>query len=156
MSAFAALHPGNHMSLKTKEEQMQQSSNGRVQILEGKVAVVTGAAGGIGRAVAMALAQNGACVVGIDICATVDPNSGVTPATREELEETGRLIETVGNRWRSVVLDQRDFVACERRRVRSNANSAASTSCARMPEFRHSSLCWRWRIQIGTSRLTSI
>jgi hypothetical protein len=37
MSAFNALHPGNHMSLKTKEEQMQQSSNGRVQILEGNV-----------------------------------------------------------------------------------------------------------------------
>jgi hypothetical protein len=47
----------------------------------------------------MALAQNGACVVSIDICATVDPNSGVTPATRENLKKPGgwlKLWVTVG------------------------------------------------------------
>jgi NAD(P)-dependent dehydrogenase (short-subunit alcohol dehydrogenase family) len=76
--------------------------------LHGKVAVVTGAARGIGRAVAVAFAREGADVVGIDICAPVDARSGVEPANPADLTETGRLIEAIGRRWLSVVLDQRD------------------------------------------------
>jgi NAD(P)-dependent dehydrogenase (short-subunit alcohol dehydrogenase family) len=76
--------------------------------LRGKVAVVTGAARGIGRAVAIAFAREGADIVGIDICASVDARSGVEPANLGDLTETGRLIEVIGRRWLSVVLDQRD------------------------------------------------
>jgi NAD(P)-dependent dehydrogenase (short-subunit alcohol dehydrogenase family) len=80
-------------------------------ILKGKVAVVTGAARGIGRAAAVALARSGADVAGIDICATVDPRSGVTPATKADLAETGRLIRAAGGKWQSFVVDQRDLTA---------------------------------------------
>ena len=52
--------------------------------LQGKVAVVTGAARGIGRATAVAFAHEGADVVGIDICAPAYPPSGVEPAKRDE------------------------------------------------------------------------
>jgi NAD(P)-dependent dehydrogenase (short-subunit alcohol dehydrogenase family) len=94
-----------------KDTQMGQQVAGWAHILDGKVAVVTGAARGIGRAAAVALARSGAHVVGIDICATVDPHSGVTPSTRRNLEETGALVKAAGVRWRSVVMDQRDLPA---------------------------------------------
>jgi NAD(P)-dependent dehydrogenase (short-subunit alcohol dehydrogenase family) len=79
--------------------------------LQGKVAVVTGAARGIGRAAAVAMAREGADVAGIDICAIVDPQSGVLPATPDDLRETGRQIEETGRRWTSAICDQRELPA---------------------------------------------
>jgi NAD(P)-dependent dehydrogenase (short-subunit alcohol dehydrogenase family) len=77
----------------------------------GKAAVVTGAARGIGRATAIALAQAGADIAGIDICAEVDPRSGVEPARPEDLTETGRLVQAQGRRWLGIVVDQRNLPA---------------------------------------------
>ncbi len=79
--------------------------------LRGKVAVITGAARGIGRATAVAFAGEGADVVGIDICAVVDPRSGVAPSTPEDLEETGRLVAGASRRWLGIKVDQRDLPA---------------------------------------------
>jgi len=79
--------------------------------LQNKVAVVTGAARGIGRATAVAFAREGAHVVGIDICMPVDVRSGVEPAKSGDLKETGRMVEATGRRWLSFVLDQRDLPA---------------------------------------------
>lgn len=83
-------------------------TNTRAGLL-GKVAVVTGAARGIGRATAVAFAGEGADIVGVDICAPVDPRSGVEPANPDDLKDTGRLVEAAGRRWLGVVLDQRDL-----------------------------------------------
>jgi len=54
---------------------------GRGTQLTGKVAVVTGAARGIGRAIAVEMAANGADIAAIDICGFVSTASNATPAT---------------------------------------------------------------------------
>ena len=74
-----------------------------------RVAVITGAARGIGRAAAVALAKEGVNVVGIDICAPVCKRSGVDAATPEDLAETGRLVQAAGSKWIGKIHDQRDI-----------------------------------------------
>jgi len=82
--------------------------------LKGKIAIVTGAARGIGRAAAAALAKAGADVAGLDICAAASPIDDFAPATRADLDETGRMVEAAGRRWRPIVADQRDIAALRR------------------------------------------
>lgn len=79
--------------------------------LSNKVAVVTGAARGIGRATAVALAQAGADVVGIDIAGPVSSTLQFAPASADDLEATGRDVEATGRRWLAITLDQRDLSA---------------------------------------------
>jgi NAD(P)-dependent dehydrogenase (short-subunit alcohol dehydrogenase family) len=81
--------------------------------LQGKVAVITGAARGIGRAAAVALAREGVAIVGIDICAQVCPRSGVKPSSPDDLKETGRQVQATGSRWLSIILDQRNLSALQ-------------------------------------------
>ena len=76
-----------------------------------RVAVVTGAARGIGRASAVALARAGYDVAGADIAAEASPTMEFAPATQEDLAETGRQVEAAGSRWHAVVFDQRDLAA---------------------------------------------
>ncbi|USI72768.1 SDR family NAD(P)-dependent oxidoreductase [Sphingomonas morindae] len=79
--------------------------------LSGKVAVVTGAARGIGRAAAVALAQAGADIVGIDIAGPVSAILDFAPARPADLEATGAAVAAAGRRWLAIQLDQRDLGA---------------------------------------------
>ena len=79
--------------------------------LEGRVAFVTGAARGQGRAHAVRLAREGADVIVSDICAAVSdtiPYPGTTP---EDLAETVRLVEAEGRKVLARQLDIRDDAA---------------------------------------------
>ncbi|MGW0183768.1 SDR family NAD(P)-dependent oxidoreductase, partial [Nocardia sp. NPDC003345] len=75
--------------------------------LDGKVAVVSGAARGQGRSHAVELAAAGASVIALDICADLEGNT--YPLARpEDLEETARLIEKEGVRAHPTVVDVRE------------------------------------------------
>jgi hypothetical protein len=84
---------------------------GRGSSLVGKVAVVTGAARGIGRSIAVEFAANGADVVVLDIAGPVSPSSAAAPATPDELAETVRQIRAYGRRVSSIRADIRDISA---------------------------------------------
>ena len=84
---------------------------GRGSVLTGKVAVVTGAARGIGRAIAVELAANGADVVALDIAGPVSTASNAEPATPQELDETVRQIKSFNRRGEAVKADIRDISA---------------------------------------------
>ena len=78
-------------------------------LLSGKVAVITGAARGIGRAIAVDMAANGADIVGIDICAKILKEQSYAVTTPEDLKETGRLVQQHGRRWLELTGDIRDM-----------------------------------------------
>jgi len=74
----------------------------------GKVALVTGAARGQGRADALRLAQEGADVIVVDVCAPL-PSVPYDSATPQDLRETVRQVEQTGQRVVPAITDVRDL-----------------------------------------------
>jgi len=76
--------------------------------IEGKVAFITGAARGQGRAHAVRLAQEGADIIAVDICDQID-SVQIPLATPEDLAETADLVKNLGRRIYTEQVDVRDF-----------------------------------------------
>jgi len=74
--------------------------------LDGKVALVTGAARGIGRAVCLRLAEEGAAIVATDLCAQLD-GAPYPTGTPEDLAETERLVIDLGGKVLTETADVR-------------------------------------------------
>lgn len=79
--------------------------------LQGRVAFITGAARGQGRAHAIRMAEQGADIIAVDIAAPLPPCVPYDPATPEDLEETARLVEKTGQQILTTVADTRDLAA---------------------------------------------
>lgn len=74
--------------------------------VEGKVALITGAARGQGRSHAIRLAEEGADIVALDFCGEA-PTTAYDMATKADLDETGALVRALGRRVVTVVGDVR-------------------------------------------------
>ena len=78
--------------------------------VEGKVALISGAARGQGRSHAQLLAAEGADIIAVDICEDIETNE--YPLARpEDLDETARLVEKEGRRAHAEIADVRDRAA---------------------------------------------
>jgi SDR family mycofactocin-dependent oxidoreductase len=81
-------------------------------LLDGRVVFITGAARGQGRSHAVMCAEEGANIVGVDICEDLD----VVPykmGTAEDLQETARLVEKTGQEMLFRTADVRDKAALQ-------------------------------------------
>jgi SDR family mycofactocin-dependent oxidoreductase len=81
--------------------------------LDGQVAFISGAARGQGRAHAVRLAQEGADIIGVDICAQLE-SVVYQMSSREDLDETVRQVEALGRRAFVEVADVRDVEALQK------------------------------------------
>ncbi|MET0455799.1 MAG: mycofactocin-coupled SDR family oxidoreductase [Mycobacterium sp.] len=86
---------------------MHPQSTGRYA---SKVAFITGAARGQGRAIAERLAREGADIIAVDVCRDID-TTNYPGATPDDLAETVRVIEDLNRGIRAYEVDVRDFGA---------------------------------------------
>jgi (+)-trans-carveol dehydrogenase len=78
--------------------------------VEGKVAFISGAARGQGRAHAVRLAQEGADIIAVDICKQI-PSVQIPLSTPEDLAETADLVKGHNRRIYTAEVDVRDYDA---------------------------------------------
>jgi SDR family mycofactocin-dependent oxidoreductase len=78
--------------------------------MDGKVAFISGVARGQGRSHALRLAEEGADIIGFDICRQID-SVPYPLASEQDLEETVALVEKLGRRIVGRQADVRDFSA---------------------------------------------
>jgi SDR family mycofactocin-dependent oxidoreductase len=81
--------------------------------LESKVALITGAARGMGRAHAVRMAGEGADIIAVDIAGPLPPCIAYDHATKSDLDETVSLVSSTGRRVVARAVDTRDHDALQ-------------------------------------------
>jgi NAD(P)-dependent dehydrogenase (short-subunit alcohol dehydrogenase family) len=119
--------------------------------LSGRIAVVTGAANGIGRASALRLAREGADL------AVVDCEGEALHAVGHAIEELGRPALAITADWTDAVAVREAFAAIRRRfgRIDILFNNVGQSARERATEF-HMSEEETWRFVIEVSLLTTM
>jgi NAD(P)-dependent dehydrogenase (short-subunit alcohol dehydrogenase family) len=119
--------------------------------LSGRIAVVTGAANGIGRASALRLAREGADL------AVVDREGEALHAVGRAIEELGRPALSITADWTDAVAVREAFAAIRRRfgRIDILFNNVGQSARERASEF-HMSEEATWRFVIEVSLLTTM
>ena len=115
--------------------------------LEGKVAFITGAARGQGRAHALAMAKEGADIIAVDICRQIESNP-YPLATPDDLAETERSVKELGRRVVARSPTCASAPSCAMRWRPASRTSAGSTSSSPT----RASSPWPW---VGPIRWTS-
>jgi len=99
---------------------------------DGKVALVTGAANGQGRATAIALAREGANVVALDVARQL-PYPGYPLGTPQGPESLATEVRSLGVQCLPFAADVRDDAASRHQSPRPSQRSAESTSSSTTP-----------------------
>ena len=79
--------------------------------VEGKVALVTGAARGQGRSHALRLAQEGADIIAVDVCAPVTDTSAIPASTPDDLAETADLVKGLNRQLEEYTIEGTGLLA---------------------------------------------
>jgi NAD(P)-dependent dehydrogenase (short-subunit alcohol dehydrogenase family) len=112
-SVAAAIGVSPLMAFNSTIPQTDEFVQRNEKIKDRKVAVVTGAARGIGRSVCVALAKEGIDIFGIDITGEVSPLAEYPASTKEDLMETKRQVEALGSSFQFAKADTRDYQQME-------------------------------------------
>lgn len=111
LAGLAAAGIANRGQAQAQQPQENNSNEIGTGKLEGKVAFVTGAARGIGRATTLTLAREGADIFALDIASpdTFKDTLGYALATPEELQQTQQLVQETGRRCLTMQADVRNM-----------------------------------------------
>lgn len=110
-TALGTLAAGSVVAAQTASQPTKKAAPNTTGKLNGRVAVITGAARGIGRACAVTLAREGADIVALDIAEpkALGDTLGYSLATSEDLRETERQVKALGRRCLIVPGDVRNI-----------------------------------------------
>ncbi|MCV7175698.1 mycofactocin-coupled SDR family oxidoreductase [Mycolicibacterium sphagni] len=123
--------------------------------LTGKTAFITGAARGIGRAQAVRFAQEGAAIIGVDVCGPIE-SVHVPASTPGDLDDTARLVKQAGGQIAADIVDVRDLDALRAAADRGAARfggidivCATAGITSRSPAIEMTQSTWRTMLDVN-------